>query len=414
MFRVLTGPTQPKAPLPAAPQTFARQRPSPQDAGTSVLLPVAAIDPNPWDPRRNPRPFPAQPCPEDLSLVASIARHGVQENLVVRPAAAGRYQLIFGERRLHCAVAAGHTEVPVVVRPLDAHEARVLTLAESLRRGQLSFLEEADAVSGLVDEGWTLEQVAAEVGKPLSWVARRQRLRNLTPTWRTLAEKREGWTASWRAADFAQIAILEPEAQDDLLLAGNRRRLERCATFRELAQFIRSLTPSVSGFPWNPDDAGLDPLAGACSACPSRSSRHPNLFEDGQDSEEPLGPPTQRSGQPNRATADRCLDPVCAARKARLFVERKVAALAAKHPRVHLLQEGWPPPVIPGALREWEVTEVEQGTRHAEPAIVANGAGLGKVRWIEPPWTRRQGDPAPPLPAPASPHTSVPSHPDGD
>jgi hypothetical protein len=103
-------------------------------------------------------------------------------------------------------------------------------------------------VSGLVDEGWTLEQVAAELGKPFSWVARRQRLCNLTPGWRTLAEKREGWTAGWSAADFARIAILEPEAQDDLLLAGNRRRLERCATFRELAQFIRSLTPSISDF----------------------------------------------------------------------------------------------------------------------------------------------------------------------
>ena len=392
----------------------ALQAPSPQDAGTSVLLPVTAIDPSPWRPRRNPRPFSPRPSPEDLSLVASIARHGVQENLLVRPAATGRFQLIFGERRLRCAIAAGHTEVPVILRLLTDHEARVLTLTEQLRRGQFGFLEEADAVSGLLDEGWPPEQVAAELGKPLSWVARRERLRNLTPAWRTLAEKREGWTASWSAADFGQIAILEPEAQDDLLLAGNRRRLERCATFRELAQFIRFLTPSVSGFPWNPDDAGLDPLAGACSACPSRSSRQPGLFDDLQDSEGPLGPPTRFSSQPNRATTDRCLDPICAARKARLFVERKVAALAAKHPRVHLLQEGWPPPVLPGALRDWEVTEVEQGTCDAEPAVIANGAGLGKVRWIEPPGARRQDDPAPSLPAPAPAHTSVPSHPDGD
>jgi hypothetical protein len=194
--------------------------------------------------------------------------------------------------------------------------------------------------------------------------------------------------------------ILEPEAQDDLLLTANRRRLERCATFRELAQFIRSLTLAVGGFPWQPDDARLDPVAGACSACPCRTSQHPGLFDDLQASKESLGPTAQQTGKQRRAPADRCLNPVCAARKARLFVERKVAALAAKHPRVHLLQEGWLPAVLPGALREWEVTEVEQGTRHAEPAVIANGANLGKVRWIEPPEMRRQDDPVPPPDAP--------------
>jgi hypothetical protein len=65
-----------------------------------------------------------------------------------------------------------------------------------------------------------------------------------------------------------------------------------------------------------------------------------------------------------------------------------------------LLQEGWLPAVLPGALREWEVTEVEQGIRHAEPAVIANGANLGKVRWIEPPETCRQDNPVPPPDAP--------------
>jgi ParB/RepB/Spo0J family partition protein len=382
-------------PPQTAPRIITRQAPHAQDAGTSVLLPVAAIDPNPWNPRR----FPARPGPEDLSLTASIARHGVQENLLVRPAAAGRYQLVFGERRLRSAIAAGFAVVPAVVRAMDDHEARVLTLTENLHRSQLGFLDEADAVAGLVDERWTLQQVAAELGKPLSWVARRRRLRNLTPAWRKLAERREGWTAAWGAADFEQIAILEPEAQADLL-AGSRHRLERCTTARELAQLIRSLTRAVGGFPWKPDDADLEPVAGACSACPRRSSQHPGLFDDQQDAEEPLGPTAPRAPKPRRAATDRCLDPVCAARKAKLFLERKVAALAAKHPKVHLLQDGWLPAVLPGALQEWEVTEVKKGSRGAQPAVVANGANLGQVRWIKRPDARRH-PPSPPLAAPA-------------
>ncbi|HVR10648.1 MAG TPA: ParB/RepB/Spo0J family partition protein, partial [Thermoanaerobaculia bacterium] len=372
-------------PLPAPLHAPAAPAPSPTpatpDAGTSVLLPVSALDPNPW----NRRPVSPHPDAEDLALTASIARHGVQSNLLVRPApAAGRYQVIFGERRLRCAIAANRTVVPAVIRALDDHEARVLTLTENLHRRQLTFLEEADSVAGLVDERWTLAQVAGELGKPLAWVARRRRLLNLTPAWRRLAEERKGFTATWSAADFEQIAILEPAAQDDLLTT-SKHRLESCTTARELVQLIRSLTRAVGGFPWKPDDADLEPIAGACNACPHRSSQHPGLFDDQQDPDAQPRPGAAKASRQSRSAPDRCLDPVCAARKAKLYLERRVAALAAHHPQVHLLQEGWLPATVPGALHDWQVTEVKKGTRGAQPAVVAHGANLGQVRWIEPP-----------------------------
>ena len=215
-------------------------------AGCSVMLPVTAIDPNPWRPRFSPA---ASGREDDLRLTASIAREGVRENLLVRPAGAGRYQLLVGDRRLRCAMAAGRAEVPAIVRALDDRQARVFTLGENLRRDRLHFLDEADAVAGLLAEHWTLAQVAAELGKPLAWVARRRRLLSLTPAWRRLAEERQGFTATWSAADFEQIAILEPAAQDDLLTT-SRHRLERCTTARELVQLIRSLTHALGAFPW--------------------------------------------------------------------------------------------------------------------------------------------------------------------
>jgi ParB/RepB/Spo0J family partition protein len=370
------------------------QPPAPPDPGTSVLLPVAALDPNPW----NRRPVSPHPDPDDLALTASIARHGVQSNLLVRPAAAaGRYEVIFGERRLRCAIAAGLIVVPAVVRALGDHEARVLTLTENLHRRQLSFLEEADAVAGLVAEHWTLAQVAAELGKPLAWVARRRRLLSLTPAWRRLAEERQGFTATWSAADFEQIAILEPAAQDDLLTT-SRHRLERCTTARELVQLIRSLTHAVGAFPWKLDDAELEPLAGACAACPHRSSHHPGLFDDQPEAGAPSAPGAPKASRQPRAAPDRCLDPLCAARKAKLFLDRRVAQLAARHPQVHVLQDGWLPAAVPGALREWQVTEVKKGTPGAQPAVVANGANLGQVRWIEPPAQRPRLPTAPLVP----------------
>jgi ParB/RepB/Spo0J family partition protein len=342
------------------------------------MLPVAAIDANPWHPRRFPRP----PDPNDTSLTASIARHGVLMNLLVRPIKAGRYELVYGERRLRCAIAAGLAEVPVIIRDMDDHEAHVLALTGNLQRGDLHFLEEAAAVAGLVNEGWSLTEVAAEVGRPSSWVARRRRLVNLSPTWQKLAESRSGWTAAWGASDYEQVAILEPDAQNDLL-ATNRHRLERCTSVHELARLIRSLTRPVSGFPWSPDDADLHPVAGPCSACPHRSSQCPGLFDDQERTSEALGPDAMKTRNSHCRQSDRCLDPLCAATKERLYLDRKMAELATRHSRVLLLQRGWLPRDIPGAVRDWTITEVKRGTRNALPAVVAHGPELGRVKWVK-------------------------------
>jgi ParB/RepB/Spo0J family partition protein len=370
------------------------------DAAVSVMLPVLAIEHNPWLPRRHRRRTDL----DDRRLTASIARHGVIEPLVVRPKAENRFELIFGKRRLRCAKASGRTEVPAIIRALDDHEARVLSLTESLRHEPLHFLEEADAVAGLVDEHWTLGEIADELGKPLSWVSRRHRLLNLSRAWRKLAEAAQGWTASWSSADFEEIAILAPPAQDELLTRA-RPRLERCTGARELAQLVRSLTPIVSSFPWDPDDADLHSLAGACSDCPHRSSQHPGLFDDREPARPRLAGSLPKSKSSRGSASARCLDPVCATTKAQLFLDRRFAQLAAKHPEVLLLQEGWLQRDIPGTIHDYEVTEVDADTHGAIPALVANGANLGKVRWIKPPHPR--GHPAPPPPSSPSPSESL-------
>jgi ParB/RepB/Spo0J family partition protein len=369
---------------------------SPPGADNRVFLPIASIDANPWNPRR----FAKRPDPDDQALTASIAQHGVLENLLVRPMPGGRHQLIFGERRLRCAKAAGLAEVPTIVREMDDHEARVLTVTENLHRKQLHFLEEAAGVAALVDEHWTVERIAAKLDKPLSWVARRRRLLNLTPAWQKLAQAQEDWTATWGAAHFEQIAILEPAAQDELLTR-DPWQLERCETVRDVARLIGSRTLDLSTFAWPLDDAELDPVAGACAACPFRSSRHPGLF-DGQEFDDDPSPGRRRKPQKtDRAEpSDRCLNPLCAANKGMLFVERKKAEVTARHGSALLIDDGHSSERVAGALLEHHVVPAKKGTDGAVPAIVANGPHLGQVKWVKPlpqlkppAPTRAQGDP---------------------
>src|SRR6202043_2078444 len=123
--------------------------------------------------------------------------------------------------------------------------------------------------------------------------------------------------------------------------------------------------------------------AGACSPCPSRSSRHPGLFDD-QEAEPPAGA-TRKAGRRHAGKGpDRCLNPLCADNKARLFVERTRAALAARHPNVVLLQGGYVDKPIPGTLRDHQVEAAKKGTPGAVPAVIASGSQMGQVRWVKP------------------------------
>jgi ParB/RepB/Spo0J family partition protein len=373
MAKTALQPSPTTSPAPPPPITLV------PPGATSTLLPIGALDPNPW----NARHFPVNPDEADRSLTESIRTHGVLENLLVRPKPGDRYEVIFGERRLRCAKAAGRTHVPATIQELDDHEARVFTVTENLQRKDLHFLEEADAIAGLFAEGWTLDMVASKLGKPRSWVARRKHLLNLTLSWNHLAMEPEPWMAGWSPAHFEHIATLAPEAQEHLLETDDNL-LEACLTAGDLAQLTRSLTLDLRSFPWRLDDPELAPEAGACSACPHRSSRHPGLFDD-QEADPPPTSGRRTRGSATAGAIDRCLNPRCAARKGDLFVAQKVAALAVKHPTVLRLKEGWQGPPIPGALREHEVEQVTQRTAGAIPAVIASGANLGTVRWVLPP-----------------------------
>ena len=347
---------------------------------TRTQLAIASIDRNPWNTRRFARRLDA----EDGALTESIRLHGVLEQLLVRPAAGDRYELVFGERRLRCAAAAGLTEVPVFIRTLDDQTARILTVTENLHQRRLPFLAEAEGIGQLFAEGRTAEQVAAELGKPRSWIARRRRLLNLTSEWRRLAEDPESFLRAWSPAHFEQVAMLEAPDQDDFLTR-QTHRLEACASPADVARLTRELALDIRRFPWKLDDADLHPVAGACSACPLRSSHHPGLFDDqesllGDDAQPGRASKRHPPGEP----VDRCLSPSCAEKKRQLFVERRVAELAAKNPTVVKLQEHdtWRP--LPGLVPAHRVQDATKRTPGAVPAVVADGPNAGKVRWVKP------------------------------
>jgi ParB family chromosome partitioning protein len=144
------------------------------NASELLELPIDAIHANPRQPRRRFEP-------EATSGLADSVRHqGVIQPLLVRPRAAGGYEIVAGERRWRAAREAGRDTVPVVVREADDRDTLLLGLVENVAREQLTPVEEARAYAVLIDEfGLSLGDVAERVGRSKPSVSNRIRLLDL-------------------------------------------------------------------------------------------------------------------------------------------------------------------------------------------------------------------------------------------
>jgi ParB family chromosome partitioning protein len=142
---------------------------------TALLeLPVDAVHPNPKQPRKR---FDGE---AGSGLAESIRSQGVIQPLLVRPRAAGGYEIVAGERRWRAAREAGHATVPAVVRDADDRDTLLLGLIENVAREQLTPVEEARAYAVLLDEfGLTLGEMAERVGRSKPSVSNRIRLLEL-------------------------------------------------------------------------------------------------------------------------------------------------------------------------------------------------------------------------------------------
>lgn len=141
-----------------------------------VKLPIEAIIPNPYQPRKS---FDEASLEE---LSTSIAMYGVLQPLLVVPEGEGKYLLIAGERRLRASKMAKLTEVPVIISNYSSQEMAEIALIENLQRADLHYLEEAEGYEQLMSQfKLTQEAMAERVGKKQSTIANKLRILRLSP-----------------------------------------------------------------------------------------------------------------------------------------------------------------------------------------------------------------------------------------
>ncbi|MCL1914368.1 MAG: ParB/RepB/Spo0J family partition protein [Eubacteriaceae bacterium] len=138
------------------------------------LIPVANIQANKNQPRKR---FDQEALEE---LAASIKAVGIIQPLSVRAAGNGQFILISGERRLRAAVIAGLDRVPCVIIQAGAEDIHLMAIVENIQREDLSFLEEANAYTMLIETyNFTQSQLAEKVGKRQSTISNKLRLLKL-------------------------------------------------------------------------------------------------------------------------------------------------------------------------------------------------------------------------------------------
>jgi len=170
-------------------------------------VPVAAITPNPRQPRQI---FDEETLAE---LAASIKVVGLLQPVVVREIGAGRYELVMGERRWRACQMAEMTLIPAIVRQTSDNDMLRDALMENLHRQQLNPLEEASAYQQLLDDfKATHEELARKIGRSRPHISNTLRLLNLPPS----VQRRVAAGVLSAGHARALLGVDDPVAQDQL------------------------------------------------------------------------------------------------------------------------------------------------------------------------------------------------------
>ena len=168
-----------------------------------------------------------------LRTTESIAQYGVLTPLIARPLENGTFEIISGHRRAHAALAAGLTEVPVLVRQMDDDAATVLMVDSNLQRENILPSERAFAykmkleamkrkagrpskenVSQIGTQKRSDQLMAEEMGESRNQIQRFIRLTNLIPPILDMVDQKQ---ISFNPA--VELSYLKPEEQEKFLEA---------------------------------------------------------------------------------------------------------------------------------------------------------------------------------------------------
>ena len=318
----------------------------------------------------------------DILGLLIVARHNVSP-LLVRPLTERGFEIIAGARRYRAAQLAKVPTVPVRIVNLSDASALEAQLVENLIRTEIHPMEEAQgfrALLDLEDPKYSIEQIAAKVGKTPAFVAQRLKLTDLAP-----AAVEAFYADSIGVGHALLLAKLPANQQEQALKAcfkevyANGDKATKILLPVSNLQFwiATNVLLILKDAPFNKRDVQLVPNAGSCADCPKRTGHNKLLFGDD------LG-----------KQCDQCTDPTCYQAK----IDAHVAKIIAAKPELVQIgtaygvqQEG--SAVLPRnkytAIRDDRPQSKDEAKRpefkeckYTTDAIITEGSDVGTIRKV--------------------------------
>ena len=186
-----------------------------------MMLPVSELHNFPG------HPFQVRDDEEMEKLAESITQHGVLMPGLVRPRAAGGYEIVAGHRRKFASMKAGIREMPVIVRDMDDDTAVILMVDSNVQRENVLPSEKAraykmklDAIkrkagrpskensAGIRQNLFSIQKIADDAGEGKTKIQQYIKINDLIPE---LLEMVDGNEIKFNPA--YELAFLRPEEQ---------------------------------------------------------------------------------------------------------------------------------------------------------------------------------------------------------
>lgn len=169
-------------------------------------------------------------------LANSIKNNGIIQPILVTKVAKDKYKIIAGERRWRAARLLGLKEVPILIMELTESEVLEQALIENIQRQDLNAIEEAEALTRLMDEHkLTQEEVSARVGKSRSSIANTLRLLSLPQSVQSLVIQDDLSAGHARALvaiknEELQLSLAEEAINKDLSVRDIEKKIKKALT----------------------------------------------------------------------------------------------------------------------------------------------------------------------------------------
>lgn len=284
---------KPKEPPPAPASA------TPPKVSAPTLLEAELIPLNMIDVDENYRTKSGLSDASIAELAASLGEHGQRQPIEVEPNGKGRYNLVFGHRRLRAAEHLGWTTIAAIVlaEALTPQQRDAVRLVENEQHAATSPVEQCLAVGRLLDNRaevvhvkgakWTdlykelrdeiIGHVAAMVGKSPTWVRDRAYIARLSPMVQSLVQ--DGQLPLEHARLISAVASHEDQNEIAEAVKVGANGDEQPAPLNEVKQLCGRRLFRLAQVPWKLDEAFAG--APACVNCPANSATMPGLFEHG-------------------------------------------------------------------------------------------------------------------------------------